>query len=83
MKKIILIFPMILFFLHAEVAEVEKSEVNTTIKIDTETKNTDGSWSRNESMDARDKRDAARLKMEADREERLRKTMESRNKDAG
>jgi len=82
MRKIILILAMILFSLHAEVAEVEKSEANATIKIDTETKNTEGSWSRSEAMDARDKRDAARLKMEADREEQLRKTMESRDKDA-
>jgi predicted Holliday junction resolvase-like endonuclease len=79
MKKSIFVLVMPLFFLYAD---MEKPIQDTTAQIELKERNIHTNWNREESVRSRDKQDGDREKIEAERDNRLQKTMDERDKSA-
>ena len=79
MKKSIYILMMPLFFLYAD---MEKPAQDTTVHAEAVENSTHTTWSRDESIRSRDKRDMDREKIEIERDNRLQKTLDERDKSA-
>jgi len=79
MLKSIFVLMLPLFFLYAD---MEKPAPDTTARAELKERGTHTTWNRDESIRSRDMRDEDRKKIEIERENRIQKTVDERDRSA-